>query len=119
MSVSESVDPDFAAGVRHSLQEAFDPERVLYQLLKQIQAEQRVLQASMTEMKETMIRWEAVVADVGSLKDEIKDLKKEIATLKEEKQQRAGMRWLMEWSAKYVPWLAAAAASIWAIRGEK
>jgi hypothetical protein len=118
MSVEPHIDPDFARGVAESLREAFDPDTMMFQLLKQIQAEQRVLQTTVTELKEKMIRWEAVVSDVSGLKNELAEVKKELQSLKEEKQRRAGMQWLFEWTVKYVPWLAAAAASVWAIKSE-
>jgi len=104
-------DPDVLAGITNALKDAYSPDRILFQLLEQIQAEQRVTHAVVTELKEKMIRWEAVVNDVASLKAEI-------AALKEEKQRRAGMQWIIEWTIRYLPWLAAAAASVWAIKSE-
>ena len=109
-------DPDALAGVSEALKEAYSPDRILFQILQQIQSEQRVTHGVVNELKEKMIRWEAVVNDVADLKKEITALKDEIKDLREEKQQRAGMKWLIEWTVRYIPWLAAAAASVWALK---
>lgn len=70
----------------------------------------------LTGMKEQMIRWEAHVAKVVTLEATVAVQGGEIATLKAERERRAGMQWLVEWVAKYIPWLVAAAAAVWALR---
>jgi hypothetical protein len=69
------------------------------------------LHIDVRQMRETMVRHEEHGA-------KLKELEAEVAALKAERDRRAGMQWLVEWVAKYVPWLAAAAAAVWAIKSQ-
>jgi hypothetical protein len=111
-------DPDFKEAISQALQTSFGPERMIYMMLNQIHAEMRVLSTTVGTLRDHMIRSEQLEQNVVDLKTEVGDLKKEVTTLKEEKQRRAGMQWLFEWTAKYVPWLAAGVASVWALKSQ-
>lgn len=86
------------------------------QLMRDVRTEMGSVRTEMGGVREQVIRWEIHVKTIEGLTGEVAGLKTEIANLKEEQQRRAGMQWLIEWVAKYIPWLAAAAAAVWAIR---
>lgn len=82
---------------------------IIVHALRDNAAAMREMRDTVGEMKDKMVRWEAHVKKLDAIEVDVK-------LLMDEKQRRAGMQWLVEWVAKYVPWLAAAAAAVWALR---
>lgn len=82
---------------------------IIVHALRDNAAAMREMRDAVGEMKDKMVRWEERIKKIDKLEAEVK-------LLLEEQQRRAGMQWLVEWVAKYVPWLAAAAAAVWALR---
>jgi hypothetical protein len=67
------------------------------------------LQKEMGGVTATLIKWEERA-------ETLKKLKEDVALLCEERQRRAGMRWMIEWLAKYSPWVIAGVAGVWALK---
>lgn len=68
-----------------------------------------MMQTEIRTLTEQMIRWENNVKRIEKLENEIE-------ALVNEQQRRAGMRWLLEWLSKHVPWMVAVAAAILALK---
>jgi hypothetical protein len=74
------------------------------------------VQRGIHQIEIQLVRFEGFAAKLDKFETQLDEVEKDISALKEEKQRRAGMQWLVEWTAKFIPWLAAAAAAVWAIR---
>ncbi len=95
--------------VIHALRDSASQQRESNKLMTAVKDD-------LASVREQMIRWEAHVAKVATLEATVLTLATEITQLKSERDRRAGMQWLVEWIGKYVPWLAAAAAAVWALK---
>lgn len=77
--------------------------------LRDFSRSQHELSARVGTLSDQMIRWESSTT-------RIEELEKNLKVLIEEQQRRAGMQWLVEWVAKYIPWLIAVAAAVFALK---
>lgn len=91
--------------VIHALRDMSSQQRETTTAVKDVQSELRI-------MREEGI---ARSLKVEGAVERLEAAEKSLEGLCAEQQQRAGMKWLLEWIGRYTPWLFAAAASIWAV----
>jgi hypothetical protein len=103
--------------VVHALRDMSSTARANGATLREMQGDVRSMSERMIRVEERVDKIKDLDQDVVKLREEdLAAVKKELQELKDEKQRRVGMQWLVEWVGKFFPWLAAVAAGVWAMK---
>jgi hypothetical protein len=84
--------------------------------LRDMSSQQRTSNTLIMALQTDVVSMRERMALIAPELETIKRHETEIKELREKEQRRAGMQTLVEWVGKFFPWLAAAAAGLWALK---